>query len=106
MLNSLLIPVSVVMTLFVLAAVRAVLRRARERRQPPGPLSEPRKRGLGATGTEELQALFYPGKRIELEQRRIELVLRDDEHDGAPPNRGIDLDGGTATIRLPEDPEH
>jgi hypothetical protein len=53
---------------------------------------------VGATATEELHALIYPGKRVQLEQRRIELVLRDDEHDGAPGKTGIDLDAGTASI--------
>ncbi|MFF2625275.1 DUF6191 domain-containing protein [Kitasatospora griseola] len=56
-------------------------------------------RGVGAQAGEELHALLYAGKRVQLEQRRIELVLRDDEHDGAPPRTGIDLAAGTARIR-------
>ncbi|RGD56120.1 hypothetical protein DR950_38120 [Kitasatospora xanthocidica] len=56
-------------------------------------------RGAGATATEELHALLYPSKRVQLEQRRVELVLRDDEHDGAPKRTGIDLAGGRAVIR-------
>ncbi|WP_380281399.1 DUF6191 domain-containing protein [Kitasatospora purpeofusca] len=56
-------------------------------------------RGVGATATEELHALLYPGKRAQLEQRRVELVLREDEHDGAPRRTGIDLAGGRAVIR-------
>ncbi|PJN22947.1 DUF6191 domain-containing protein [Kitasatospora sp. CB02891] len=58
-------------------------------------------RGVGAQAGEELHALLYAGKRVQLEQRRIELVLRDDEHDGAPPRTGIDLAAGTAGIRGP-----
>ncbi|MGW4381829.1 DUF6191 domain-containing protein [Kitasatospora sp. NPDC004531] len=58
-------------------------------------------RGVGAQAGEELHALLYAGKRVQLEQRRIELVLRDDEHDGAPPRTGIDLAAGTARIRRP-----
>ncbi|WP_052508988.1 DUF6191 domain-containing protein [Kitasatospora griseola] len=58
-------------------------------------------RGVGAQAGEELHALLYAGKRVQLEQRRIELVLRDDEHDGAPPRTGIDLAAGAARIRHP-----
>lgn len=33
------------------------------------------------------------------------LLLRDDEEDGAPPHRTtVDLDGGTAVIRMPSTP--
>jgi len=38
---------------------------------------------VSATGFDELTACFYAGKRIELEQRRTELVLPTDRHDGA-----------------------
>jgi molybdenum-dependent DNA-binding transcriptional regulator ModE len=80
-----------VIALFVAAALRKLLGVVRNRRAGGS-------RGLGATATEELHALLYPSKRVELEQRRIELVLRDDEHDGAPKRTGIDLDAGTARI--------
>ncbi len=47
--------------------------------------------------------LFNPGiKHIE-EQRQSETMLRDDEESGDPP-LGIDLDAGTAVIRLPRRP--
>ncbi|MEU8515305.1 DUF6191 domain-containing protein [Kitasatospora sp. NPDC048722] len=36
---------------------------------------------------------------MQLEQRRVELALRDDEHDGAPKRTGIDLADGRAVIR-------
>ncbi|MFG2178026.1 DUF6191 domain-containing protein [Streptomyces abikoensis] len=42
--------------------------------------------------------MIYPSKRAQLEQRRIELVLRDDEQDGAPRRAGIDLDAGVARL--------
>ena len=105
--GSLLLPVTLVMTLFILAAGRLILRWAQDRgwiHQPRSRRHAPPRRGLGATATEELHALIYGGKRAQLEQRRIELVLRDDEDSGAPPNCGIDLDAGTATIRLPRQP--
>ncbi|MEU1284169.1 DUF6191 domain-containing protein [Kitasatospora sp. NPDC005856] len=55
--------------------------------------------GLGATATEELHAFFNANKRVQIEQRRTQLVMRDDDHAGAPPRTGIDLDGGTAVLR-------
>ncbi|AZQ75224.1 hypothetical protein EKH77_32410 [Streptomyces luteoverticillatus] len=89
----------VVIPLFVLAAVQYVVRQARRRGWLPGRSKERERgsRGMGATATEELHALIYPSKRAQLEQRRIELVLRDDEQDGAP-RTGIDLDAGVARL--------
>lgn len=105
LLDSLLIPITLVMALFILAAGRVLLHWIRGRGRLPEPgLRSGQPRGLGATATEELHALIYSSKRAQLEQRRIELVLRDDEHDGAPPRGGIDLDGGIATIHLPDQP--
>ncbi|WP_416045693.1 DUF6191 domain-containing protein, partial [Carbonactinospora thermoautotrophica] len=46
-------------------------------------------------------ALLGPGKRHELEQRRVELVLRDDEHATGPPGTVVDLERGTAVVKLP-----
>ncbi|GAA3041203.1 hypothetical protein FHS39_004908 [Streptomyces olivoverticillatus] len=80
----------IVIPLFVLAALRKTAQLARRRGGGP--------RGVGATATEELHALIYPSKRVQLEQRRIELVLRDDEQDGAPKRTGVDLDAGTIRI--------
>ncbi|MYV98629.1 DUF6191 domain-containing protein [Streptomyces sp. SID3343] len=58
-----------------------------------------RPRSFRATGTEEMHALLSPGKRVQLEQRRVESVLRDDDQDGSPRRTGIDLDAGVARIR-------
>ncbi|MFD8783081.1 DUF6191 domain-containing protein [Kitasatospora sp. NPDC059599] len=55
--------------------------------------------GLGATATEELHAFFNANKRVQIEQRRTQLVMRDDDYAGAPPHMGIDLDGGTAVVQ-------
>ncbi|MFD4658264.1 DUF6191 domain-containing protein [Kitasatospora sp. NPDC058444] len=54
--------------------------------------------GLGATATEELHAFFNANKRVQIEQRRTQLAMRDDDHAGAPPRTGIDLDAGTAVV--------
>ncbi|GAA3477059.1 MULTISPECIES: DUF6191 domain-containing protein [Streptomyces] len=57
---------------------------------------------VSATGFEQLHATFSPGKQSELKERQSALLLRDDEEDGAPPNRStVDLDGGRAVIRPP-----
>ncbi|MFD7898064.1 DUF6191 domain-containing protein [Streptomyces sp. NPDC059568] len=57
---------------------------------------------VSATGFEQLHAAFSPGKQSELKERQSALLLRDDEEDGAPPHRTtVDLDGGTAVIRIP-----
>jgi hypothetical protein len=89
--GGLLLPVGLVLVFFLLAVGRKGVGWVTGRGS--------RRRGLGAVATEELHALLYPGKRVQLEQRRVELVLREDEHDGAPRRTGIDLDGGTARIR-------
>ncbi|MFD4655317.1 DUF6191 domain-containing protein [Kitasatospora sp. NPDC058444] len=64
--------------------------------------SRPRQRGpgvgLGAGGLDELHALFSPGKQVQIEQKREQLVLRDDARAGAPPHFGVDLDQGVAVL--------
>jgi hypothetical protein len=58
---------------------------------------------ISATGFEQLHASFSPGKQNELKERQSALVMRDDEEDGAPPNRTtVDLEGGTAVVRMPQ----
>ena len=56
------------------------------------------RRSATAPGLDELQALFYASKRPAIEQRRLELVLRDDQQDGAPPRLCIDPGTGRAVI--------
>ncbi|WP_327130650.1 DUF6191 domain-containing protein [Streptomyces sp. NBC_01343] len=57
---------------------------------------------VSATGFEQLHASFSPGKQNELKERQSALVLRDDEEDGAPPNRTtVDLEAGIAVVRMP-----
>ncbi|MBO1418927.1 hypothetical protein, partial [Streptomyces sp. FH025] len=62
--------------LVVLFFLGAVARRLRSR-PAAGPAASAGGRGAGASATEELHALLYPSKRVQLEQRRIELALRD-----------------------------
>ena len=56
---------------------------------------------MSATSMDELTALFYATKHHELQQRRTELMLRDDEGDGAPRAfRLVDGESGpTITVR-------
>ncbi|MBQ0985961.1 hypothetical protein KBZ10_15830 [Streptomyces sp. F63] len=57
---------------------------------------------VSATGFEQLHAGLSPGKENELRERQSALLMRDDEEDGAPPNRTtVDLEGGTAVVRMP-----
>jgi hypothetical protein len=57
-------------------------------------------RAGSAAGLDELQAVFQSSKRHTIERRRLESVLREDEHDGAPPDFRIDLGEGRAvTVR-------
>ncbi|MGW1714582.1 MULTISPECIES: DUF6191 domain-containing protein [Streptomyces] len=56
---------------------------------------------ISATGFEQLHATFSPGKQNELKERQSSLLMRDDEEDGAPPNRTtVDLEGGVAVVRM------
>jgi hypothetical protein len=61
-------------------------------------------RPAAAAGFDELQAAFHPGGRQAIERRRLELVLRDDEHDGAPPRVRVDLERGLAVITRADRP--
>ncbi|WP_406348256.1 DUF6191 domain-containing protein [Streptomyces sp. NBC_00144] len=59
---------------------------------------------ISATGFEQLHATLSAGKQNELKERQSSLVMRDDEDDGAPPNRTmIELESGTAVVRIPPD---
>ncbi|WP_369333563.1 DUF6191 domain-containing protein [Trebonia kvetii] len=42
--------------------------------------------------------MFHSGSRHSIERRELELVLRDDEQDGAPPRVRVDLDAGRVVI--------
>lgn len=61
-------------------------------------------RSLSSVAFDEYTATVNGSKTAELEQRRVELLRRDDESDGAPPRSSVDLARGTAFIALPQDP--
>ncbi|MFD8197544.1 DUF6191 domain-containing protein [Streptomyces wuyuanensis] len=62
-------------------------------------------RSLSSVAFDEFTAAVNGNKTAELEQRRVELLRRDDEGDGAPPRSTVDLTQGTAYIVLPRVPE-
>ncbi|MDG4858235.1 DUF6191 domain-containing protein [Streptomyces sp. T-3] len=91
-----------VMVPFMLASVRNVLVRLGRPRWLCRLLAARTPRtgvGVGATVADELHAFLNANKRVQLERRQEEMVLRDDTLDGAPPRMGVDLDAGTAVIR-------
>ena len=80
---------ALVAALFVLAVVERFVRN--------------KKKGtpIASAGIGELGATFEAGKRDELEYRKEERQLRDDEGDHAPPRSRVDLVGGTAVLKVP-----
>jgi hypothetical protein len=56
---------------------------------------------VSSTGFDLLHAALSPGKQSELDQRRTELMLRDEEEEAAPPRDAVDLDSGVLHVRLP-----
>ncbi|MGA4845345.1 DUF6191 domain-containing protein [Streptomyces sp. G5(2025)] len=58
-------------------------------------------RSLSNIAFDEFTAVVNGNKTVELEQRRVELLRRDDESDGAPPRSSVDLTRGTAFIAVP-----
>lgn len=58
-----------------------------------------------AAGLDELASVFHSGTRHPVERRRAELVLRDDEHDGAPPLVRVNLDQGHVLITRARSPK-
>lgn len=61
---------------------------------------------LSSTYLEETTAFLYGTKRRELEHRETMSMLVEQDAEGAPPRRDVDLDAGTARLRpRPEPPE-
>ncbi|UKY53299.1 DUF6191 domain-containing protein [Streptomyces inhibens] len=56
--------------------------------------------GAGAAVADELAAALNPNKRVEMEQRRTDQLVRHDSEAGAPPHAtDVDLAAGRAVIR-------
>ncbi len=79
--------------LLVVVAVWELLREKR-RKSSGTPLS--------ATYVDEVTAMFYGSKRVELDNRASLSMMRKEDSQGAPPRVGVDLDRGTVVLR-PDD---
>jgi hypothetical protein len=89
-----------VLALLGLAAVDQLMLRLRGR----GLVPWRRDTQVSSTGFDLLHAALSPGKADELAQRHSEELVRDDEAEGAPPRSRVDLEAGTARLRLPPNP--
>lgn len=88
--------------LFIFLAVLMVLEIAGGKKLPwRRKKSDVENRMATALGMEELFAFYYASKRDEMEQKRVEIMMRDEDADGAPPRGRVDLDAGVARIQLP-----
>ncbi|WP_199431083.1 DUF6191 domain-containing protein [Qaidamihabitans albus] len=54
---------------------------------------------LAATYVDEFTAVFYGTKRMELDHRDSMSMMREEDAQGAPPEHGVDLDGGIVILR-------
>lgn len=70
----------------------------RRRRRKPGPT-------LSATYVNEVTAMFYGSKRVELDHRDSWSMMREEDAQGAPPPLGVDLDRGTVVLPPRPTPE-
>ena len=87
--------------LVILLIMLALVEHACSRRGRRTLLSARPRPGLSASGLDVFAAAVSPGKATELEQRRVEEQLREEEHDGAPPLSRIDFQRRIAYLRLP-----
>ncbi len=70
-------------------------------------LARDRRRGrqgtaMASTGFDLLQEALYPCTKYAIEQRAHEALAFEEDSDAAPPRSRIDLDAGTAHLRLPD----
>jgi hypothetical protein len=78
-----------VLLLMAVAAFELAPRKRRKRSGTP----------LSATYTNEITALFYGTKRMELDHRDSQSLMAEEDAQGAPPRMGVDLDRGTVVLR-------
>ncbi|MET7773139.1 DUF6191 domain-containing protein [Nocardia sp. NPDC005366] len=81
--------------LLVAVAVVEVLTRKRRRRRTP----------VSGAFTDELTAMFYPTKRMELDHRDSISMLRDDLTQAAPPPVTVDLTRRAAILKPTSTPD-
>ena len=78
-------------TLAVVAAGVFEMWRQRRRRRTGAPVT--------STYVNEVTAMFYGSKRMELDHRDSMSRMREEAPDGSPPRAAIDLDSGVAVLR-------
>ena len=83
-----------VLALMALAVFELAPRRRRKRSGAP----------LSATYVNEVTAMFYGTKRIELDHRDSQSLMREDDAEAAPPRMGVDLTSGIVTVRPEDEP--
>ena len=84
---------ALVLLLFALGMIELVAARRR-----PGAR---RGTAMSSTGFDILQEALYPSTRHQIERREHESLMAEDDAEGAPPRTRIDLDRGTAHVRVP-----
>lgn len=82
---------ALVIALSILGVLELVRNRRRGRRGT----------AMASTGFDLLQEALYPSKKYEIEQREAESIMAEEDAEGAPPRSRIDLERGTAHLRLP-----
>jgi hypothetical protein len=75
--------------LIALAILERVWRRIRREQKGTEPIS--------GVAFEEFTSFLYGTKRVELDQRATQSLLREEQNDGAPPHQ-VDLDKGIAFL--------
>ena len=83
-----------VILLVVLAGVEHAWSRVGRR----SPLLRRERHALSAGGLDVFSAALEPARAVDLEQRLVREVRRDDVEDGAPPYGRVDLDRGLAWL--------
>ena len=62
------------------------------------PVYRRERHALSAGGMDVFSAALFPGKAVDLQERRVRQMIRDFVDDGAPPYGRIDLDSGVAYL--------
>jgi hypothetical protein len=83
-----------VVLLVLVAAAEAVWARLGRRSS----LYRRERHALSAGGMDVFSAALFPGRAVDLEERRVRELTRDDVENGAPPNTRIDLASGVAYV--------
>ena len=78
--------------LIALGILERVWRRIRRDKRIGAPIS--------GVAFDEFTTFLHGSKRVELDQRATQSLMREEEQDGAPPHQ-VDLDRGVAVIRPP-----